>query len=378
MKKAGIIVNPYAGIGGSVALKGSDGAAIVEKALSLGAEQKAPGRARLALEGLKSISGEIELITCPGEMGASEAAECGLKAGILDRRASEGRTTAEDTKYYAAQMVEMGVDLILFAGGDGTARDILDATGENVPVVGIPAGTKMHSSVYALSPQAAGRLAAEYLTLDNSRTTEAEVMDIDEEAFRHEIVQAKLYGYLRIPDIPNMFQGMKGGGHTENEQAALAGIAEDVIKGMQEDVYYIMGSGSTVRAVMDRLGLESTLLGIDIVKNKALIAKDVTEKQILEIIGEAPAKIVVTPIGGQGFIFGRGNQQISHRVIRKAGKNNIIVIGTQAKLTSLPNQVLRVDTGDVETDRMLAGAMRVTAGKYGIIVIRVAGVDDKT
>lgn len=371
MKKLGFIVNPYAGIGGSVALKGSDGDEIVEKALSLGAVQKAPERAKIALKELLAIKDEFEMITCPGDMGENEAKEMGIDAEVIGA-AHDGRTKAEDTYAAAKAMGERNVDLILFAGGDGTARDIYDTIGTAIPVVGIPAGTKMHSGIYAASPVAAGKLCSMYLTGIIGRTTELEVMDIDEEAFREGQVKAKLYGALKVPNAPNLTQGMKSGGHAKDESIYLDGIAEAVVSSMEDDVLYIIGSGTTCKPIMDRLGLEDTLLGVDVVCNKKLVASDVTEKQLKELIEGRKAIIYVTPIGGQGYIFGRGNQQLSGDVIRIVGVENVKIVATPTKLQSLPNHQMRVDTGDVEVDEMLKGPKRVISSKSEISILDIA------
>ena len=255
-------------------------------------------------------------------------------------------------------MVKEGVDLILFAGGDGTARNIFNAVGTQVPVIGIPAGVKIHSGVYANHPRAAGEVAYNYLSTDERKTKEAEVMDIDEEAFRKGQVTARLFGYVEIPLEEELVQTTKSGG-LGSEEVALDGIANTFIEEMKPDVFYIIGSGTSIRPIMEKLDLPNTLLGIDIIKNKELVGSDVNEKQILEIIGDDEAKIVVTVIGGQGYIFGRGNQQISAEVIKKVGKKNIRVVATKSKLLSLEGRPLLVDTGNEEVNAMLNGYIRV-------------------
>ena len=370
MKKLGFIVNPFAGIGGSVALKGSDGDEIVEKALALGAVQKAPTRAVQALEELKPYKDSFVLITCHGDMGENEAVAAGFDPQIIGDELGE-RTKAQDTCNAALKMEEENVDLILFAGGDGTARDIYDTIGTRIPVVGIPAGTKMHSAIYASSPKAAGSLCAMYLNDIVKKTTELEVMDIDEDAFREGKVIAKLYGALKVPNEPNLTQGMKSGGHASDDSAYLDGISDYVVDDMKEDTLYIIGSGTTCQPVMDKLGLENTLLGVDVVQNKRLLAKDVTENQLKEIVKDKKAIIYVTPIGGQGYIFGRGNQQLSGEVIRMVGTDNVRIIATPSKINSLPKHQLRVDTGDVEVDEMLKGPKRVICNRAEISILDI-------
>ena len=260
-------------------------------------------------------------------------------------------------------MERENVDLIIFAGGDGTARNVYNAIGDRVPVIGIPAGVKIHSGVFASHPGSAGEIAFTYLRDMEIGTKEAEVMDIDEEAFREGVVTAKLYGYMKIPNMPDLTQVQKSSGFAD-EKEAIAGIAEKIIEEMREGIYYIMGSGTTIRPIMEELGLTNTLLGIDIIKDKKLVASDVNEKQILEIIADDPAKIIVTVIGGQGYIFGRGNQQISADVIRKVGRKNIIVAAPRSKIFSLQGRPLLVDTGDEEVNEMMNGYIKVVYDYY--------------
>lgn len=369
--KLGFIVNPIAGMGGKVGLKGTDGREILEKAVSLGAVPDSPNKAKRGLESLLPLKEELEIYTYPGTMGEDEAREMGFNPVVL--KSDKDITEPSDTEEAAKRMKELGVDLILFAGGDGTARNIYNAIGDSVPVIGIPAGVKIHSGVYASHPRAAGTIAHKYLTDKHMETKEAEVMDIDEEAFREGIVTARLYGYMNIPLEPELVQVQKSGG-LGSEEDALDGISDRVLEEMQDDVFYIMGSGTSIRPIMDKLGLENTLLGIDIIKNKKLVASDVTEQEILKIIGDEKAKIIVTVIGGQGYIFGRGNQQISAEVIRKVGKNNIIIIASKNKILSLNGRPLLVDTGNDEVNSMFNGYMKVLTSYYVESVEKVKGL----
>lgn len=371
--KLGFIVNPIAGMGGRVGLKGTDGKEILEKALSLGAVPESPDKAKKALKVLLPIKDKLKIYTYPGNMGEEEAKSVGFEPIVLETNKKE--FGAEDTEQAARTMVEMGVDIILFAGGDGTARNIYNAVGDKVPVIGIPAGVKIHSAVYASHPKAAGQIVLKYLQDDHIETKEAEVMDIDEEAFREGIVTARLYGYMMIPLEPELIQTNKSSG-IGSEEDALDGISDRIIEEMEEDqdVFYIIGSGTSTRPIMEKLGLPNTLLGIDIVKNKELISSDANEKKILEVIGDNKAKIVVTVIGGQGYIFGRGNQQISSEVIKKVGKENIRIIASKNKIQSLEGRPLLVDTGNEETNKMFNGYMKVLMNYYSESIEKVEGL----
>jgi predicted polyphosphate/ATP-dependent NAD kinase len=237
-------------------------------------------------------------------------------------------------------------------------------------VLGIPAGVKIHSAVYAVTPKSAGEVAAMFLEGKLKVTRDAEVMDIDEDAFRSGVLAAKLYGYLLVPEEKKFVQSVKSGG-VRAESQSLHAIAADVTAGMNENDYYIIGPGTTTRAVMERLRLQNTLLGVDVIQNKGLVANDATERQLLDLVQGKKAKIIVTVIGGQGHLFGRGNQQISPRVIHMVGKGNIIVIATKEKLISLSGRPLLVDTGDEDLDQELMGYIRVTTGFKDYVMYKV-------
>ena len=371
MKRLGLIVNPIAGMGGRVGLKGSDGNEILKRAKDMGAQAEAPERAIKALMSVVPLEDSIEVITYPYDMGEEEAIRCGLSSKVIGH-IKRGKTCSDDTCKAAEELAQLDVDLLLFAGGDGTARDIYRAIGEKIPALGIPTGVKMHSAVFAISPKYAGEIARDFLEGNSLgiHLTEGEVMDIDEAAFRNNQVSAKLYGYLKIPFKKNRLQCPKSGG-CAGEKEALASIATDVVNNMEDDCLYIVGTGTTTRAVMQKLGLPNTLLGVDAVLNYQLVGSDLNESQLLEVIKDKSTKIIVGVIGGQGYIFGRGNQQISAAVIKKVGKESILVLATLDKITTLKGAPLLVDTGDKEIDKHLSGYMKVISGLGERIVLKI-------
>ncbi|MEM1515599.1 MAG: ATP-NAD kinase family protein [Candidatus Bathyarchaeia archaeon] len=356
VETVGLIVNPIAGMGGSVGLKGTDGEDVLKKALSLGAKPVAPQRAEIFLSHLKHINGDIAFLVGAGWMGEFEIQSVGFKYNVVGER--KEKTTAEDTREIAKEMLKRGIKLLVFCGGDGTARDIMDAVGMRLPVLGIPSGVKMHSAVFAVNPENAAKVVFRFL-YEGLPLREAEVMDVDEDSFREGRLSAKLYGYMLVPYEPEMIQSVKEASIlTEDElynQAAIAVYFTEEI--MEPDTLYILGPGTTIRAITALLNEEKTLLGVDLLLNRKVIKRDVNEIEILESVRGRKAKIVVTPIGGQGFIFGRGNQQISSRVIREVGLKNIIVLATKQKIKGL--KCLRVDTGDPELDNRLRGYIKV-------------------
>lgn len=376
-KKIGFIVNPVAGIGGKVGLKGSDGTAVLKKARELGAVPESGKKAALTLKILKHTEHLLEFYTYPGEMGAIVCQAAGIPYTVIGRAESasdpKADTTAEDTIHAAKELRDRKVDLILFAGGDGTARDILDAVGTTIPVLGIPTGCKIHSGVYAVNPRIAGMIVEQYARGKIQEAVEAEVMDIDEEQFRQGIVQARLYGYLMIPNERALIQSPKSAGACR-EMDSLEMLSDYIAEIWEEDTLYIVGTGSTTAAIMKNMNLPNTLLGVDLVYRKQVIASDCTEKEILDIMSNYKnTKIIVTVIGGQGYLFGRGNQQISAEIIRRVGKENIIVAATKNKLLSLLGKPLYVDTGDEKINRYLEGYLRVIVGYGEIVMAKVTG-----
>jgi len=344
MKRVGFILNPIAGMGGRVALKGTDG--VEEEARKRGATPVSPLRAEEFLIHLKK---ERKFCTCGGVMGENVFKKVGKKAEIV--YFPDKKTTAEDTKKAAKIMGKM-VDIIVFAGGDGTAADILEVVNGEIPILGIPAGVKMYSAVFALTP----RDAAEIIdSLEGLEMEEREVVDIDEDAFRRGELKIKPRGYALSPHHEKLQAGKEvyGGGKEE--------IAEWFLENMEEERTYIMGGGSTLWEIKKAMGIEGTFLGVDVVRKGKIICRDATERDILNNMGRN-ACIVVSPLGGEGFIFGRGNQQISPEVIKRVGRKNIIVVGTKEKMARLES--LKVDTGSKKIDDLLRGYIEIITG-YG-------------
>ena len=361
--KIGFVINPVAGIGGTVALKGSDGALNCELALAKGAIPQAQVRARQAMQKMQIKQDNVMFYTAEKSMGSDVLRALKLPCETVCSIAE--KPAAADTKNAVRQFVKQEVDLIIFTGGDGTVRDVLDVLCSElhslIPVIGIPAGVKIHSAVYAVTPVYAGELINLLLSGEPMSLHEAQVMDLDEDAFRDGRVIAQCYGYLSVPVDDTRMQSMKQGG-LNHEEIALQEIANEIIDSMEPDVYYLIGSGSTTAEIMEQLSLQNTLLGIDIVYNQALKASDVDEQTILSTIKNHPVKMVVTVIGGQGHVFGRGNQPLSSNVIRQVGRDNIMIIATNEKLRSLNKRPMIADTGDVNLDRELTGLYSVITG----------------
>lgn len=363
MKKLGLIINPIAGMGGKVGLKGTDGKDILKKAIELGASMEAPRKARKALERLIDIKEELLIVTCSGIMGEDIARDLGFKVKVVYHSVNSS-TSTEDTKAGVGKILEEKVELLLFAGGDGTARDVFSIVGTNQLSVGIPAGVKIHSPVYGNTPENSGDLAMLYLAGKINTVREDEVIDIDEEAFRNDQMKTRLYGYLKVPVNKKFMQNKKAPTPLDEESSQMA-IALDIVDNMEEDTYYVIGPGTTTRAIMRTLDLPFTLLGVDIIKNKRIVELDCSEETILNNIKDKKSKLILTPTGGQGYLLGRGNQQISSSVVQEIGKKNIIIISTDSKLINLRGKPLLIYTGDRKTDEQLKGYYRIKVG-YGV------------
>ncbi len=371
----GLIVNPIAGMGGKVALKGTDG--VVDEAIRRGAKPVSPDLVRLFLEELSHYpeARSITFLTGPGPLGEDYLKESGFRFEVVPlevryRRVEGVRipdTSSEHTKRLAREMAGK-VKLIVFAGGDGTARDIVSVV-DKTPILGIPTGVKMYSGVFAVSPEKAAEVLVRFLR-GEAKLEEREVRDIDEEAFRRDEIRAKTYGKALVPVVENLVQGSKEAIKTEEaeELEALAeAIAEEILE--SEGIYFL-GSGSTIKRIKDRLGVDGTLLGVDVVEVRdgeaKLLVKDATEKDLLRFADKNP-KVVVTVVGGANFLFGRGNQQFSPDVLRRIPRENVMVVATPDKLKN----PIRVYTGDREVDEKFRGYIRVRVSPWMERLVRV-------
>lgn len=370
-KTIGLIVNPIAGMGGRVGLKGTDGLDILKESIARGARPRAGERTLDALKRLVPVKSSFRLITCPGNMGENIARKAGFSPHIIPLDLAE-ITSARDTCEAAVAMNDRRVDLLLFSGGDGTARDIFTAVSTSLPVVGIPAGVKIHSAVFAKNPLFAGDLAARFIEGTIKSTIEAEVMDIDESLFRRQQVEARLFGYLRIPHAARYIQNRKHGS-LPSESYAQEAIAAALVEGVtDDDCFSVIGPGTTTRALLRRLGLAGSLLGVDLVRAGRLIDTDLNEKQLRILLSGRKFRLILSPVGGQGYILGRGNQQISPEIIRHLDKKDIILLATPQKIHSLRGQPFLIDSGSRRIDSRLSGYHRVITGYRESVIYKVA------
>lgn len=354
LKKVGFLVNPIAGMGGAVGLKGTDG--LVKEAVARGAVPISPRRAEMALAELPGV--DALFLTAGGDMGESALRKSGQRYQVVYIPPQE--PTAEDTRKASSTFIEEGADLIVFCGGDGTARDVSEVAGSQVPIIGIPAGVKMHSGVFAISPQAAGELVRGYLEGD-LHFRETEIVDVDEELYRSGTLETKIYGIAVTPYRPVLVQERKQIYSSRDEEVFKEEIAFFASEFMRDGSAYILGAGTTTAKIAELLGAKKTLLGVDVIQKGRTICRDASERDLLRAIDEAGgAKIIVSPIGAQGFVLGRGSQQISPVVLRRAGPENLIIVATPHKLKETPR--LLVDTGDPEIDEMIAGRRQVICG----------------
>jgi len=372
----GLIINPISGMGGSVGLKGTDGKEILKRAIELGAKPNALNRTKELLQELTSIQSKLKFFTCPGTMGEIVLKEMEFDYETINHPQYENvkaifDTTANHTKIAAEIMKDIEeLQLILFVGGDGTARDIVSAINKNKPCLGIPSGVKIYSSVFSINPKSASSIVMQYLW-EEAALKESEVLDIDEEEYRKGNLVSKLYGYLLTPFNPEFSQLSKMG-TPDSDLNNQERIAKRIIEQLEDDIVYLLGPGTTTKAITNALNQEKTVLGIDLMLNKQIVASDLNEQQILSYIEGKKTKIIVSLIGRQGFLFGRGNLQITPHILKKVGAKNIIIISTKFKLQNIPHQILRLDTRDPKLDEEMRGFYKVLVDYDEIRICKVA------
>ena len=358
MRRIGFLINPVAGMGGRVGLKGTDD--VVERAIALGARPIAALRAAETLAALRRLfdGGEgaaaVHWLTCSGAMGADALSSAGF-GNVEVAYLPAGRTTGEDTKTAVARFLEHGVDLILFCGGDGTARDICGVVGQKTPILGIPSGVKMYSGVFGTSPSRTAEILFGFVC-GRLFLASTEILDLDEEQYRRGTWAVRLHHAALTPHEPTFLQAGKLLITELDESGVKADIAQHLIEdiGGTKNVLVLLGPGSTVQSIGTMLGIDKTLLGIDAIADGKPVAMDVNEREILELLDRyVDSRLILSPIGAQGFVLGRGNLPLSPAVVRRVGAANIVVIATPAKLARTP--ILRFDTGDAALDRELVG-----------------------
>lgn len=374
--RVGLIVNPYAGLGGALALKGSDD--VATQALATGAQPMAGERARMALQMLHSLWDRIGWWTGEGPMGGEVLSGLGLSPGTIypANHPKEGLTSsAADTTELASRLSANRLDLLIFCGGDGTARDVLRGVSSGVPTLGIPAGVKMQSAVFGRTPKDTGVLAKDFLAHSQRAVSELEVMDLDEAGLRQGKIHSRLFGYMTVPASPRRLQGKKVP-TPDTDSAIVASIAQRVVDSMVINMCYLIGPGSTTYAVKNALQLKGSLLGVDVVRNGVMLCQDATESQLWAFTQTGPCHVLSSCIGGQGHVFGRGNQQFSPRVLKAIQSGHLTVLASPAKLQSLRGRPFCIDSGDPQTDELFSRPVRVWTGYRDDVWYQIQGSED--
>jgi predicted polyphosphate/ATP-dependent NAD kinase len=371
----GLLVNPVAGMGGRVGLHGTDGASRLAEARRRGAASVTTPRARRAVQRLAGR--DVDILAAPGPMGADVMVAGGAKGRTLQMRVGP-ETTAADTQRAARLLADAGVAVVLFAGGDGTAGDIVRAIGQRVPILGIPSGVKMRSGVFAANPEAAGELAAEFLARPERPVAAADVVDVVEAGTAPDVPgrppQVELRGQASVPSLgAGRIPGPKSSS-TLASSAAVEALCRAVADELSRGTLYLFGPGSTTGRILEVMGLPSSPLGVDAVKDGVLVGADLGEQAVVELMGTAAkTKLVLGVIGGQGFLLGRGNQQLGRAVLSCIAPEDLIIVSSADKLVALQPPLLRVDVGDEASFAWGSGFQRVRVGPGRFMMMRVAG-----
>jgi predicted polyphosphate/ATP-dependent NAD kinase len=374
--RLGLILNPFAGVGGPAAHKGSDATAIQAAATQGQLALTAPARARTFLQALQGISAQFELLTIPGAMGEAICRELGYSCTLIDY-VPASPSSGLDTERAAAILAATGVDLLVIIGGDGTARDVCRVLGESQLVLGVPAGVKMHSGVYAVNPQSAAEVVRQLVAGELVSVNEAEVRDIDEDAFRRGQVKSRYFGSMQVPDEVRFVQQVKQGGQ-EVESLVLADMAAHIEESFDDNTLYIFGPGSTTHQILQNLKWPSTLLGFDLFKGGQQLVDDASAADLIRCVRghSGPVALYITAIGGQGHILGRGNQQLTPELLRQIGRENLQVVATKTKLKNLQGRPLLMDSGDPQLDTDWSGYIRVLTGYHDAVLYPLGHYSD--
>ncbi|WP_086931243.1 ATP-NAD kinase family protein [Agarilytica rhodophyticola] len=383
--RLGFVINPYAGAGGPAGLKGSDSSTTRKAVVDGEIKSRAPERALQFISALTSIAKDntLQFVTLKGAMGENAFLAAGMQVNevfhLLDIDFPEV-TRAEDTQIAVDALLAANIDMLVFVGGDGTARDVCSVIGHKLPVLGVPSGVKMHSGVFAITPQGAAMVIDDLAATKLVSLTEQEVRDIDEDAFQKGVVKSRYFGSMIVPDEIRYVQSVKQGG-VEVDELVLMDIAAEIRERLEEpenqDALVIFATGSTTQFIQQELGCEGTLLGVDIYFRGELIALDVSAEQLEHRISEHQGKVIIvlTAIGGQGHIIGRGNQQLSPIVLRRCGRDNLWLVATKSKLEALNQRPLLIDSNDAALDQQWQGLIPVITGYHDQVLYCIGGVN---
>ncbi|MET0885217.1 MAG: ATP-NAD kinase family protein [Mycetocola sp.] len=365
VRTLGLILNPVAGVGGPAGLKGSDGLDVQATALARGSASRSTERALRALAAIAASRPGARVITAAGAMGEDAVRLAGLSPHVV--HVGGQPSTSQDTASAAVAIAAAGASLVLFVGGDGTARDVASALPSGLPMLGVPAGVKMYSGCFAVSPSAAGALAARWIE-SAVPLEDREVLDIDETSIRAGRADPRLFAMVPVPFLQGRTQARKSA-TPSSESAGVRLAAAGAIAVMDPYTRYLLGPGGTMMEIARQLGVPKTPLGVDVVRAGQIELADASERELLALLAPdtsgrppASARAMVTVIGGQGFLLGRGNQQLSAAVLRALGSAPLCVVATERKLTELGGRPLLVDTGDRDLDRSLTGYTTVITG----------------
>ena len=379
--RIGLVVNPLAGIGGAVGLQGSDGEVVQRAARERDGKPRGEERLSIFLQALRTRLGgdfgRLAWCTWGGVMGAQILSSNGVIAQVAGEPAAQ--TSAQDTQLAVKTLGARYVDLLIFVGGDGTARDVLTAADEQTCVLGLPAGVKMHSGVFAISPSAAADVVAGLAQGSLVGRIPREVRDYvpaakDATNAKHQAVATKRYGELWVPEAAGYLQQMKVGGK-EDEGLVVQEIVSFFLD--HPEIYsgkaLVMGPGSTCLAIKQALGLNGALLGCDVLLPTGEAMENATSADLLNLASQHTLHVLVSFTRHQGFLLGRGNQQLSAEVLHALSwKQDATVLGSRTKLATLDQRPMLVDTGDARLDQQLSGLVSVLTGYDDFLLYRVS------
>ncbi|HUR25923.1 MAG TPA: NAD(+)/NADH kinase [Candidatus Thermoplasmatota archaeon] len=350
--RVGLVVNPVAGLGGPGAYKGSDGN--WQDALAEGYQPTSPARARRFVQ---ECGADLHWVAAPGLLGADYAPGC--QVVLAEMKPELGKTTRDDTMRAAAAIRDAKVDLLCFLGGDGTAADVCKAVGDKQACLGVPAGVKITSAVFAHDVEEAAWLVERLRP--GFETILRDVTDLDEVAYRTGHVDIELKGNLRVPMSP----AIQSGKVATSTDTPLEPLIEQLLQEWDADALHLVGAGSVCLAVKDQFWGKPTLLGVDAIQGSRITAIDLDDRQIADLVEKQLAaggnvRVVLSTIGGQGMLLGRGTQMFRPEVLKKIGWDSLRVVAPPEKLLGL--RALHVDTGDPEFDLTAPKHIRVTTG----------------